>query len=691
MKGAFGYEIKKIFGSKIVISLLALLIVFNIVIGFFIVPENDFTTQEMFDKSTESVIYSADTYYSSIADKSSQMAVYQLRLIEHFKNIRDIRVSGNIKGFDLLLTSFYPYLSALIFAVWAAIQLAVSEYSSMNVLLTFKEKRRDIGIWKIAVLVCASFLSCILFCLCFSVSSFFRGGFSGGFAPIQSILAYIHCPYKINIVTALFLRIFFAGLFIILAAIIIYTFTLLVKSFIPSLLAVVAVAGLDFIAVLKNKDVFSFFYNFNFQTFIKDTWLVRYSGIKLGVFLSKPVLSLIIAAILLVLFSFLSVFVLKKATCIKNVKNKKVLSKERKKRSHGIAFYELKKMFTAKAILIFIIVFVFKFVFLYVRVKAPDDIYDNIYKTYIETMNEMSYTEQSEYIKKEIAREEEIIVKTAQLRALFEKDESVYEEFFEYIQLEGVAKIKISVLNSLKTQVATVYELQKKGLDAGLIYTTGLNSLFALKPDFFCVIAIVLLVIPYLAIDDESGFSKISSGFFIGRKKSKRRFDMRKNVLMLVFSVFTTVLFMTTDILFINFKIGLPALNEYAVGLRLFSGIEMFRIWHIFAIRLLISVFGTLMIIGACKIAKLFLENSIFIILAFIFTEFVCIVLSSMANIFAALDFTSYFGYGIFLFPLHIVLLQSLIIFIAGILIYYFVCFRNIRKRRANIEIQNAI
>ena len=157
MKDIFTYELKKISRNRATIILCILLIVFNVLMGCFS-SQTELITQERFDKAIDNIIYSADVNLSFISDKSSQNALYQQSLIDKYSNIQDVTISSDVRGFGEVISSPYPYISALVFCIWLSLQLALAEYSSNIILLTYKESRRKIGFAKLLILLIFSFV-----------------------------------------------------------------------------------------------------------------------------------------------------------------------------------------------------------------------------------------------------------------------------------------------------------------------------------------------------------------------------------------------------------------------------------------------------------------------------------------------------------------------------------------------------
>ncbi|MGN1095520.1 MAG: hypothetical protein ACI4QR_03950, partial [Eubacteriales bacterium] len=278
----FSFEIKKSLKMRSVVFLLALLTVFNITIGFFTQKPSGSVTNEKFESSLDRIIYQAKVNYSFIENKESVNGIYQVNVVKRYNALYGLDVEHEVRGFYSVLSSVFPYISALVLSLWLAIQLSLAEFSSDAVLLSFKRRRIPIIFSKLGVLALTSLLSVVFFTLCYSVSSLFNGGFAGGASPVQSIAEYMYSPYKISVIGALATKIIINALMTFFAALLIYFASSVFRKFIPSLVFVVLLTGLEFL--LKSQignNTFSFFFNFNFRTFMGDSWLCRYNGMKI--------------------------------------------------------------------------------------------------------------------------------------------------------------------------------------------------------------------------------------------------------------------------------------------------------------------------------------------------------------------------------------------------------------------------
>ena len=649
MKNIILYEAKKLIKAKSVVILCALLAVFNIVISFFGVPSENVTTQEKYDKVAESVIYTAKVNLSQIVDKESESALYQKDIIARFEKLRgNVKVTP-VKGYDSLLMSPYPYLSALVFCVWAALHLAFAEYSANLTLLSSKEKRGKIAVAKLAALAACALGSVLIFSACYSLGTLFAAGFGGALAPVQSIAAYIRCPYEINVLTAMVMRVLFAFAAALLAAVAVFCVSLAVKKIIPALVCIIAFVGLDYVATDAAKtDIFALFYNFNFRVLTEGTFLARYSGIKLGVFVTQPFIMLAVLVLGVAAFALLSLLIFRKMRSIKGVYSPKIGGRNGAASGKNLAFYELKKLFRGKTVILVFVLVIFKIFTLNAQVKEPNSDYENVYKYYLSEMEDMSYPTQGAYVTREIERSAKAIEEAeAYMNAYIDGEEEDHDKFLEYASELGAEELKHDVLVDINAQLAKVSVMRDKGVDAKLIYATGWDALFSLSADYICVILLAFVLVPYTMLDKESKFAPIMRASVLGRQKEGKRLRARKMLLMFAFAALVSLAFFALDLWLVNERIGLNSFGEYAVGTVLPEPLWGLRIWQVLLIRVAMAFAGILAIIAVTRLVEKFAPNTMAALLIFALSQFLAVLISNMANIFFIFDLSSFFKYMI--------------------------------------------
>lgn len=647
MKNIVLYEAKKLIKAKSAVILLVLLAIFNIVISFFGVPADNVTTQEKYDKVAANIIYTAKVNLSQIVDKESESALYQKDIIARFENLQESVKVAPVKGFDSLLMSPYPYLSALMFAVYAALYLSLSEYSANLTLLSCKQKRGAIGLAKLGVLGVCALGSVLVFCLSYALGTLFAVGFDGALSPVQSIMAYIRCPYGINVLGALGLRVIFSFLASLLASLAVFFAALAVKKMIPALVCVIALVGADYvIADAAGQNIFSLFYNFNFRVLIGGEYLARYSGMKIGVFVIQPYIILAVIFLGAAFLGLFSLLLFRKAGSIKSIGAKRTCGKNGEAHGKSLVFYEMKKLFRGKTVIIVLILVVFKVIALDMQVKAPNSDYENVYKYYLAEMEDMGYNTQGAYVKREKSLALKKIAEAEEyMSSYIDGKEDDHEKFLEYSAEVGAYELKYQVLTGIVEQLDKVNAVREKGLDAKLIYATGWNSLFSLSHDYICTVLIAFVLIPYVMLDKESKFEPVVSASVIGKKRGARKLILKKILLMLGFSVAVAFAFFAFDILLVHKRIGLASLGEYAVGTVLPELLWSLRLWQVLLLRAVMALLGAALAVTSAYLIGKFTRGSMTALLVFAGIQFFAVLVSRMTGVFFVFDISSFFGY----------------------------------------------
>lgn len=645
MKNIVLYEAKKLLKAKSAAALCILLAVFNIVISFFGAPSESEVTQEKYSKLAANVIYTAKVNLSQIVDKESESALYQKDIISRFERLQSEVKVRRVKGFDSLLTSPYPYLSALIFSAYASVYLALSEYFSDIALLSCKKKRVPIAVSKLVLLAVCALFCVLLFCLCYSLGTLFAFGFSGALAPVQSIFAYVRSPYRITVLGAVALRIFFTFISALFVSAALFSVALAVKKIIPALISVIAFIGADYILTEASRgDIFSLFYNLNFGVLVSGSYIARYSGMKLGAFITQPFIMLALLVLGITAFSALSVFIFYKARSTESVGAKRSFFAHGKPRPKDLCAYELKKLFRGKTVITVLILTVFKLVSLDMQVEKPNSDYENVYKYYLTEMEDMGYATQGAYVNREKSLALKKMAEAEEyMNAYIDGKEDDHEKFLEYSSEIGAYELKYQVLGDIGDQLDKVNSMREKGYDAKLVYTTGWNALFSLPPDYICTALLAFVLIPYVAIDKDSAFAPILTASFTGRKRASRRLFIRKTLIMLTFAVSVSLAFFALELWLTHERIGLSSLGEYAVGTVLPELLWSARLISVLLLRAASAVLGASLAVAFSHIIGKFANGSMSALMIFIGIQLLALLVSHTADIGFILDISSFF------------------------------------------------
>lgn len=674
----YKYELKKLFKNKLCIMLFALLIGLNFLFGLITyvhdVREDHYS--ERYVNETDNIIYNAKMNYISIENKESENAQYQLEIIKHYSEIQALDVSREVRGYDHLLSSPIPFASAMLFVMIAAMMLTYQEHSANLVLASFQHSRIKICFSKILLLFTASFV-CILVLLGFqTIGTVIRNrlDFSGASVPIQCIPAYMHCPYRITVIQAVLLRFLFAFFTVFTLSLIVFLLGIITRKAIWSLLYTALIFGGDyFLTSIDSKKIFSLFYQVNIRNFITDNWLFRYSGKKIFCFLSQLEIFGFVVALSIILLISLSVWRFRCGKIVQSVKGRSSFKISRKQSVKNFLSYEVKKMWSVKVIAAIVLLLAASFITLNATVQTEDRDLEKIYRYYIDQMSELSYEEQVSFSRKTKISLNQVTSEASAIREKFINGEETRERYVEAQQRAGAAELELDVLRVIDQQLNSIGELNKQGIQARLIYSTGWKKLIQNNNQLFLLLAVILLIVPYVTFEKESGFQAILPGIFKGNRSAYRKFRIVKFLLAFASSMMIVLLFQSTELLLIHSKYGLSNWTSYAAGADiLFYNIRL-KIVEIWLHRLLFSALGIVIIILLAEVLTIFFKKAIFVILILAAIELpLNIVLASTG--YSGWSITSYFGFSMLHLPTYSAIIPVILIIVlcsAGLWVCY--------------------
>lgn len=647
----YQYEFKKLFKSKFCMILFALLVGLNFIIGL-ITYENPVRGEgysERYVKETDNIIYNAKMNYISIENKESENAQYQLEVIKRYSNIQSLDVTHEVRGYDSVLSSPIPFVSVLLLGILAAVLLAYREHSAGLILSSFQHSRIKICISKILLLLTVSFAGILVLLGFYTIGTVIGSGsdFSGVSAPIQCIPAYIHCPYQITVIQAVLLRFLFAFITVFILSLIVLLFGIITRKAIWPLLFTVLLFGGDYLLTsIHSEKIFSIFYQLNIRNFISDNWLCRFSGKKVFCFLSQPELFSLVATLTIVLLVSLSVWRFRYGKVVQSVKSRGGYAVGKKPSVRNFLYYEVKKIWSIKVIAAILLLLVASLVMLNATMKTEDRDLEKIYRYYIDQMSDLSYEEQVSFSLQTKIRLNQTISEATVIREKYINGEETRETYVEAQQKAGAAELELDVLRVIDQQLQSIGELNKQGIQAKLIYSSGWKKLIQNDNHVFLLFAIVLLIVPYVSFEKESGFHAVLPGIFKGNPSVYRKFRVVKFLIAFVSSMMIMLLFYSGELLLVHSKYGLSDWTAYAVGADiLFYNIQL-KIVEALLLRLVFSALGIVIFILLAEALTVFLKKSIWVILLTIGIELLMYLLSIVSD-HSVFGIISYFGFDL--------------------------------------------
>lgn len=656
----YHYEAKKLLGNKICVIMLALLIALNFVFGLTAHRDTrDDNYSDHYAAEIDNIIYNAKMNYISIEDKDSEVAQYQLEIIKHYSELRTLDVSREVRGFDTLLPSPIPYVSVLLMGIIVAVMLVYREHSATLILSSFKHGRIKICISKLVLLFVTLLSGLLVFLVSQGLGVAIGSGFSGLSAPIQSIPAYIHCPYLFTVGEAALLRFLLALLIAIVVSLSVMLFGIVSRKSIWQLLfCVLLLAGDWLLSRVYSEDIFSIFYQLGIQNFITDKWLVRYSGKKVGGFFSQLELFAVFAFLVIALLTIISVWCFRRIKTIKTVKGGIGSNMGAKTNGKSLLRYEVKKIWSPKLVVAIILLFAASLAVLNTTLQTEDSDLEKIYRYYIEQMSELSYEEQVLFSGRTKTELSHTISEASKIREKFINGEETQENYVKAEQRAGAAELELDVLRVIDRQLTSIGELNEQGIQARLIYSSGWKKLMQNEDQAFLLFAVILLVFPYIAFEKESGLAALLPGVFHGDRKAYRKFRATKRLLAFAFSMMVVLLFYVGELLSVHLKYRLSDLTAHAAGADILFYAKELRIVEALLLRMFLSALGVMLIILLAEVLNLFFKRSLWTILSVIGIELFLYIVSHISGG-RVFDLTAYFGFEMLYQPTWSIVIQT--------------------------------
>ena len=633
----FKFELKKLVSGKLFIWLALILIIANIVFGIFNTEWNgqaDLVDQERFLHNIDDIIYTAKMNYISIENKDSEMAHYQLEIIDRYSKLKEIVLTHTIEGYPALVTSFIPFACAGILEVIIAIMLTHFEWSSNLIITSFQKKRSIICFSKIFLLLLSSFGTTFVFC-CANILGIALSGckFVGGDAYIQSLERFISCPYKLTLLQAAILRFFVAAFVIFFISLIIFAVGNILRNAAFTILVAALLIAIDFIlARAYQNNIFSLFYNININQFITDQWLHRFNGMQLFKFCSQIELLLLVVIMGIAICISVSVICFRYAKTVVTVKQKRSQESGSRKLKGNLTGYEIKKIMSAKVLVgIAMLMIVYSYLAFSQLTNINSD-YEKIYKYHVDKMASLSFTEQLEYSTQTKIQLSNIVGEAFEIREKFKNGEVSAKEYNDVQQRAGAAELEQEVFGIIDRQLNKVSEINEKGIPAKLIYSSGWKLLINSDINIVLVFALIWMYSLFWCADYENKFDVIVKGCFVGQSYNYRRIELRRMVVVFISSIVLVMLFNGLELLPIHITYPINNLHEYVIG----AGIEM-KITHlqfadIFIIRTLLSLIGIVVLIVLIRLLSKLLKKTIFVMLVSISIELFMILIEHVSG-----------------------------------------------------------
>ena len=385
---------------------------------------------------------------------------------------------------------------------------------------------------------------------------------------------------------------------------------------------------------------------------------------KLFSFMSQTEIFGLMAIALLLVFFFFVFLLFRYAKVVQLVKSKKASGYRANRFSKNLFFYESKKIVSIKAVLACVLLMAASLFIQNATIQPENGDLERIYRYYIDQMSGLTYEDQVAYSIQSKTNLSHIISEAETIRKQYRNGEVTREVYTESEKRAGAAELEIQVFQVIDKQLNTVGELNKLGIEAKLVYATGWKMLMQNGSNLFLMFSIMILVVPYLTLENETGFQAILSGVFIHQKRKFRRFHAMQISLAVIYALLITLMFHSGELLLIDSAYGLPNWTAYSAGAEvIFQNIHL-KLVGALLLRGLFSMIGIIMIICMTKILTVYIKKPVLIILLITVAELPFYLISSFSELPVRFGITPYFGFELlYLSPMSMTV-QTIAVFV---------------------------
>ncbi len=561
------YELKKI-TTRTAVVILALLCAAGLLSGIYAERgEKPEDYAETYVRTLDDIVYTAKVNYRRIADKKSAPARFQEEVIRRYGALAENDVSGEVRGWDALLSLTIPFAAAMAATAAAALTISAAEVRGDLLILSFHERRSSAALSKLAVIAASAVVFNVLAAASAALGVSFSGGFAGGGLPIASIPAYMRCPYDITAAGGLFLRLAVSTLSSLAVGVLLMLAVFVLRRAVYVALAAVAVTAVDVTLYAASRDVMSFFYNFTFSGSVSDGFLTRFAGVGIGggIFLSRAAVLTVVPLILSAVLSAFFIAAVVSYSGVRAAGKKRVRLSDGRGRGcgHGIVYYELRRVLSVRAVIAFAVLFALDAALLSYGTEGRGSAWERAYKQTVCGMEGMGYEEQVTVTEKEIFSARADAAKFDGARELFEAGEITGEDYSEITKAASSAEFRLTVYESISEKLDFIGRY-RPDVDSVLIYDLGWRALFSRGVDPIPALAALFVSVPYIFSELLTGYESILTASLT--KREKKKFARRKLAVSTAVSAAVLLPFFAAELCFIAKRFGFASWTKPAVG-----------------------------------------------------------------------------------------------------------------------------
>lgn len=605
---------------------------------------NDYINR--YNNNIDSILFQADVNISESLPKTYSYK-YQVQVKNMYESLSQKSLPMTyVSGWDSYLLNNQQCLFILIAVIVLSSFIVINDYDvGMNRLIqtTIKGKVK-VATSKILVNILMIAIITLVVSGTTIVSIIFAGGLSGENAPIQLLPLFEVCPYNISILQYAFIQLVVR----IIGFVSVGIFTMLIskvfKSYIVSTISAISILTLNNLIVNPQLSSKSF-------TVLFNQWLLIDVNTLFGKYQSFKAFNYSIYVFPTILLSFLviialsSVFIIYyKGRVLNNRKkafaNNTIQSIQRNisaKSNFRYPFqFELKKMFS-NSIAIILCIFLLILKGYLINYSIPEK-NDNAYQMYTEIFRgEMTPEKETRItdIRNEI---DDTLASKQSMVNKYKGGEITDTEYREYMKQYWENYVLGEEFGKIEKYSSFLKESEFSGW---IIYDTGYNIFFNLKPDI--ILCALLFIILYGVFHNEK---KIRMDQLNNTTVKGTEYLYKKKIQsVMIITIITSTLFILIDMATVISKYTFPTLEAPIQSLRMFGDVQVsLKIWQFLILFILLKVIYYIGFSLLVALIGLKAKNNITIVVFALLAILIPHILSNYIPLFEYLDILNYFS-----------------------------------------------
>ncbi len=449
-------------------------------------------------------------------------------------------------------------------------------------------------------------------------------GFSDPFAPIQSVDAFLLCPYNISISGYLLITLVIRMLTVAVFSSVVLAVSSVTRKFTAGIISGAALLFGGFLMSSADfaKSGQAKYINLWSMFDLKEIFS-RYRALDIA---AHPV-SIIPVGILFGAFLLAVSFFVCRAgfTRAGNFARKRKISGKKKEKepckedrrrpvtlhSPSLLFFEQRKRMWI--VFLFVAVVIIKCVYAAGCFEIDDTSYNRIYTGYIAEIEGEYSSEKEVYLRDEYDSCNAIVEKYGEnTEAYFSKKMSI-DDYLAYCADYSAAQMKIRVLGDIMTQSGYLESLYEKGVRVSFVNELYCRKYLCAGTDFILTAFLCILGVSGFSMERRKTSSSSSPSLLLSVTPNGRaRTYLAKYLLTLIYIVSATVLFKTIDLICFSAKLGALPKEALLVSLPLYAfAPTSLSVGQYVCLILLFSLFGAVLVMSVCFSISYFIKDNL--------------------------------------------------------------------------------